>query len=343
MYLNNKAIPQVQKLKYLGIIYDYKLIFWDHINYIAGKCTKLIFILAKSAKIDQGLGHKALRTIYIGGILPLLLYGAPVWIRAIEKEKYKNKVTRIQRLINIRMVKAYCTVSSEDLCVVTGMTPIHIKIEEAADLYLQTKSYTKNTEQFDNNKEARYWQHPAETVIRTSEGNEEDSSLQIYTDGSKTEKGVGYGIAIYAPGQNIRTLQFKLNKKCTNNQAEQLVILKALEFANNKKIANKTATIYTDSQTTLAMLQNSKIHPNIIEDIRRQRYEMKKAGWQLALRWVKVHAGTEGNELADILAKRAATKGTINESYTRIPKKRGAKATERGKRYEVADKLDPNN
>jgi len=47
---------------------------------------------------------------------------------------------------------------------------------------------------------------------------------------------------------------------------------------------------------------------------------MKKAGWQIALSWVKVHAGKEGNELADILAKRAATKGTIPESYTRIPK-----------------------
>ena len=89
---------------------------------------------------------------------------------------------------------------------------------------------------------------------------------------------MGSGIAIYRSGQNIRTLQFKLNKKCTNNQAEQLVILKALESANNTQIANKTATIYTGSQTTLDMLQNSKIHSNIIEDIRRQGYEMKKAG-----------------------------------------------------------------
>jgi hypothetical protein len=30
-------------------------------------------------------GNKALKTIYVGGILPLLLYGAPVWIRAMEK------------------------------------------------------------------------------------------------------------------------------------------------------------------------------------------------------------------------------------------------------------------
>jgi hypothetical protein len=147
----------------------------------------------------------------------------------MEKGKYKNKVTRVQRLINIKMAKAYRTVSSEALCVVTGMTPIHLKIEQAVELYLYTWSHMKDTEQFDNNKEARFWQHPAETVIRTSEGNEEDSPLHIYTDGSKTEKGVESGIAIYRSGQIIRTLQFKLNKKCTNNQAEQLVIPKALE------------------------------------------------------------------------------------------------------------------
>jgi hypothetical protein len=30
VYINNKAIPQVQKLKYLGIIFDYKLLFREH-------------------------------------------------------------------------------------------------------------------------------------------------------------------------------------------------------------------------------------------------------------------------------------------------------------------------
>ena len=68
-----------------------------------------------------------------------------------EKEKFKNKVTRVQRLINIKIAKAYRAVSKEALCVVTGMTPIHIKIEEAAELYLHTRSSMKDKEQFDNN------------------------------------------------------------------------------------------------------------------------------------------------------------------------------------------------
>ena len=85
------------------------------------------------------------------------------------------------------MAKVYRTVSSEALCVITGMTPIQLKTEQAVQFYFQARSQTKDTGQFDNNKEARWWQHPAESVIRTDEGNE-DSPLEIYTDGSKTEK-----------------------------------------------------------------------------------------------------------------------------------------------------------
>jgi hypothetical protein len=66
-------------MKYLGIIFDNKLTFREHINYMAEKCTKLIFALSKSAKLNSGLNHAAVKTIYTGGILPLLLYGAPVW------------------------------------------------------------------------------------------------------------------------------------------------------------------------------------------------------------------------------------------------------------------------
>jgi len=115
------------------------------------------------------------------------------------------------------MAKAYRTVTSEALCVVTGMTPIHIKIEETAKLYHHTRGHIKDKEHFEN-KEARHCQHPAEATVKTPEGVVEDSPLQIYTDGSKTGKGVGSGIVIYRYGQNIKNLQCKLNKKCTIKQ-----------------------------------------------------------------------------------------------------------------------------
>jgi len=57
--------------------------------------NKLIFALSKSAKLNWGLKHAALKTIYTVAILPLLLYGAPVWKNAIDKASYKLKVIRV--------------------------------------------------------------------------------------------------------------------------------------------------------------------------------------------------------------------------------------------------------
>jgi hypothetical protein len=79
IYLNDKPLLQMHSLKYLGIIFDSKLTFREQINYMAEKCTKLIFALSEPAKLNWGLKHAALKTIYTAGILPLLLYGAPVW------------------------------------------------------------------------------------------------------------------------------------------------------------------------------------------------------------------------------------------------------------------------
>jgi hypothetical protein len=104
IYLNFRPLTQVANLKYLGIIIDSKLTLREHINYIMEKCSKLIFAPSKSAKINWGLSHDALKSIYTGAILPLLLYGAPIWVNALTKVCYNIKLTRAQRLINIRML-----------------------------------------------------------------------------------------------------------------------------------------------------------------------------------------------------------------------------------------------
>jgi len=85
VYKNNKRLVQVQTIRCLGIIIDSKINFREHILYISHNCTKLIHALSQSAKLKRGLSHKALHTIYKGAILPLMTYGVPVWIKALEK------------------------------------------------------------------------------------------------------------------------------------------------------------------------------------------------------------------------------------------------------------------
>jgi hypothetical protein len=101
IYLNNKPLQQVSTIKYLGTVIDSKFKFSEHISYAAERSSELIHSLSKSAKLTWGLNHEALQTIYKGAILPLLLYGAPIWAEAMRFEYNRLKYIRVQRLMNI--------------------------------------------------------------------------------------------------------------------------------------------------------------------------------------------------------------------------------------------------
>jgi ribonuclease HI len=210
-------------------------------------------------------------------------------------------------------------VSNEALCILTGLIPIDIKRAEASQFYHLTKDNKKEA-LVDCNIKVKYWQHPAETIIFLTGNNKETSTIQVFTDGSKSEQGVGAGLVIFKSGIHITSLQYKLNKICTNNQAEKLAILRALEYTENLQTEDKTGTVYTDSRITPDSLKNSKIHTFLIEEIKRKLTQVEKINWKIQLCWVKAHAGIQGNELADTLAKEAATNTDIMECYKKVPK-----------------------
>jgi len=152
--LNYKRLGQTEEMKYLGIYFDNRFNFNAHINNTVAKSIMLVNMLSRMAKLQWGLGHKALKTIYEGAIVPILTYGAPIWLEAIWKSKNLAKYKRIQRLINIKIAKAYRTVSYEASCVITGVRPIQITIEQKIQTYLATKI---NNLEYDALLEVRNW------------------------------------------------------------------------------------------------------------------------------------------------------------------------------------------
>jgi len=144
--------------------------------------------------------------------------------------------------------------------------------------------------------------------------------MHKYSDGSKTGKGFGSGIAFFESGRHTKSIKYRLNMKCTNKQAKQLAILAGLQYLQETQMTDKRITTYTDSKKTLDKLQNSKVQTYIIEEIRRKIIEMNKTSWEVTLCWVKAHSGILGNELADTLAKKVATNESLNEDYKRSQK-----------------------
>jgi len=118
-------------------------------------------------------------------------------------------------------------------------------------------------------------------------------------------------------------IKLKLESRCSNNKAEQLAIMKALqaiESIHTTDINTRTATIFTNSKITLDSLQNASNHAYLIEEIRKRVAILENCKWKIEFSWVKAHVGIYGNEMADRLAKEASRSKVTNIAFDRIPK-----------------------
>jgi ribonuclease HI len=116
-------------------------------------------------------------------------------------------------------------------------------------------------------------------------------------------------------------LKFKLENRCSNNQAEQLAFIKVLEIIESQQENHneqRTAVSYTDSKITLDSIRSAKNHNHLVEEIRKRALTLKKKKWKIEFKWVKAHAGIFGNEIADRLAKEATQNHYV--TYSRIPR-----------------------
>jgi hypothetical protein len=116
-----------------------------------------------------------------------------------------------------------------------------------------------NKKEYDAPLEVRYWRHPAElaTICEVEIGS--IYTIEVYRDSSKTGDNVGAAGIIFVNGKLDHQLKFKLYGHCSNNQAEQIAILKVLEKLEGLQDGqdiDKRAAIYTDSKITLDLLQN---------------------------------------------------------------------------------------
>jgi ribonuclease HI len=71
---------------------------------------------------------------------------------------------------------------------------------------------------------------PADIVsVNDTRDDGEKSLWQNFTDGSKSEQVVGSGVAVFIGKVFTEEQKLKLDSRCTNNQAEHLDILNAIE------------------------------------------------------------------------------------------------------------------
>ena len=118
-------------------------------------------------------------------------------------KKNIRMLQRVQRLINIKIAKAYRTISFEASCVMAGVPPIGLVIEEKASRYK-----IKHNPERDLPLPVKEWSHPTrrrngrltllvdrQTELRNMPT--EQRTIMIFTDGTKNDHGVRSGVAVF--------------------------------------------------------------------------------------------------------------------------------------------------
>ena len=127
---------------------------------------------------------------------------------------------------------------------------------------------------------------------------EHSNSTFIFTDGSKSNAGVGYGVY-----SGIFNRKGALPQVASNFTAELYAVLSALEKIIT--LNQRNFTIFIDSRSALQALEVfNTLHPIVVK-ILQWVFILHCRGQKVEFCWVPAHVGVLGNEKADSLAKKA--------------------------------------
>ena len=117
-------------------------------------------------------------------------------------------------------------------------------------------------------------------------------NLDVYTDGSKTSEGTGSGLFCLELDIN---LSLTLPNECTVFQAEMLAINIAATSLLTANIANRTVSIFVDSQAAIKALNSTTIRSSLVMVTRANLNTLGLTNC-VTVCWVPGHENYEGNE-----------------------------------------------
>ena len=132
--LGNVTITSKESVKYLGVHFDTRGSFGEHIKQTKIKAEDRV---GKLTRLMSNIGGPASsrRAVLSGVVHSILLYGAPIWAEALKKKKYFLEMERTQRKILIRIASAYRTAPTVGLQVITGIPPIDLLALERKEIF----------------------------------------------------------------------------------------------------------------------------------------------------------------------------------------------------------------
>lgn len=132
--MGTTEVKTKEAVRYLGVILGHNMRLGDHVKYMKVKAqgiAKQLNMLMPNTSGPRSSKRKLFATV----IHSVVLYAAPIWAAILKHQRYRRQVQQIQRPVLIRVCRAYRTTSDAALCVVAGIPPIHLLVEERVCVY----------------------------------------------------------------------------------------------------------------------------------------------------------------------------------------------------------------
>ena len=133
VHIQGVEVTVKAQMKYLGLMLDGRWNFGAHFTQLAPKVINAAAALGRLLP-NVGGPDSTCRRLYMGVIRSMALYGAPIWVDALNAGN-RTLLRRPQRVIDIRAIRGYRTVSWTVATLLAGDPPWPLQAEVLADVY----------------------------------------------------------------------------------------------------------------------------------------------------------------------------------------------------------------
>jgi hypothetical protein len=133
LLIDGVQVPPTLHMRYLGLTLDAKWKFDEHFSRL---CPKVIATAGALSRLLPNLGgpSAACRRLYTGVVRSMALYGSPVWAETLTPPS-RTLLRQTQRVMAVRVIRGYRTVSYEAACAIAGTPPWDLEAKALAKIF----------------------------------------------------------------------------------------------------------------------------------------------------------------------------------------------------------------
>lgn len=322
---NETQLTCSKEAKYLGVILDSKLNWHSHLQTVVQKGLNSLWVCSRALGKKWGLKPSMIMWIYKTIVRPRITYASLIWWPKTKEATARAKLNKIQRIACIAITGAARSTPTSALDAMLNLPRldkfIKLDAEKSALRLKRTKTLLSGDltghlsilNEFsinpivekcsDRMEMVVNYDIPYQVIMSSRQEWEEGGpnippgSIKFYTDGSKMNNLAGSGVY----GSRTKT-SIHLGQWSTVFQAEIYAILECALLCLKRKYRHASICILSDSQAALQALNTYTCNSKLVWEC---ILALKKLALcnRVNLYWIPGHAGLEGNEIADELAR----------------------------------------